>query len=271
MSLHIEESTSEEISILTLRGQLTFGDADGIREKILAVAAGGHSRIVIDLTNVFYIDSTGLGALVNGYMSLQKRKGTFKLVNPNKRNLELLLATQLYTVFEVFDRVEDAVNSFFPNRESKRFDFLNFAKKSSAEAAARVSGVQPKSVVVESNSSAGNDTEHRAGEKQTLQIKQEIRAGWCVVSASGRADGLTADDFESALTSAARGNERVAVDLSTLDYISSAGLRALLNGARVAQSRSGEFVLCCPRPAVNKVFGISGFPDVINVQEKLPC
>src|ERR1700683_1142986 len=48
MSLHIEESTSEEVSVLTLRGQLTFGDADGIRDKILALAAAGHSRIVID-------------------------------------------------------------------------------------------------------------------------------------------------------------------------------------------------------------------------------
>lgn len=118
---------------MTLRGQLTFGDADGIREKLLALAATGHLKIVLDLTDVFYIDSTGLGVLVGCYASLQKRKGALKLVNPNRRNLELLLATQLHTVFEVFNRVEDAVNSFFPQRESKVLHFLSFAKKSPAE------------------------------------------------------------------------------------------------------------------------------------------
>ena len=129
MSLHIEESTREDVLILTLTGQITFGEADDIRQKISELAAAGHLKLVLGLRDVFYIDSTGLGALVGGYVTLQNKKGTVKLVNPNKRNLELLLMTQLHTVFEVFDQLDDAVNSFFPERQSKRFDFLTLRRK----------------------------------------------------------------------------------------------------------------------------------------------
>ncbi len=129
MSLHIEESTREDVLILTLTGQITFGEADDIRRKISELAVAGHLKVVLDLKDVFYIDSTGLGALVGGYVTLQNKKGTVKLVNPNKRNLELLLMTQLHTVFEVFDQLDDAVNSFFPERQSKRFDFLTLRRK----------------------------------------------------------------------------------------------------------------------------------------------
>jgi len=129
MSLHIEESTREDVLILTLTGQITFGEADDIRQKISELAAASHLKIVLDLKDVFYIDSTGLGALVGGYVTLQNKKGTVKLVNPNKRNLELLLMTQLHTVFEVFDQLDDAINSFFPERQSKRFDFLTLRRK----------------------------------------------------------------------------------------------------------------------------------------------
>ena len=130
MSLHIEESARAGLLILTLTGQITFGEADDIRQKLSELAAAGHVKIVLDLKDVFYIDSTGLGALVGGYVTLQNKKSTVKLVNPNKRNLELLLLmTQLHTVFEVFDQLDDAVTSFFPERQSRRFDFLTLRRK----------------------------------------------------------------------------------------------------------------------------------------------
>jgi anti-sigma B factor antagonist len=55
------------------------------------------------------------------------------MVNLNKRNVELLLLTKLHTVFEVFTDVQDAVNSFFPNREIKRFDILSFVQQQAEE------------------------------------------------------------------------------------------------------------------------------------------
>jgi anti-sigma B factor antagonist len=104
-----------------------------------------------------------------------------------------------------------------------------------------------------------------------LDIKQEIRGGWCVVSVSGRADALTATELETALTSAAEQYDKVALDLASLDYISSAGLRSVLQGARAAQARNGDFVLCSPGPSVSKVLEISGIPNVLKIQGELPC
>jgi anti-sigma B factor antagonist len=93
------------------------------------LATAGHYKIVADISGVDYIDSTGLGILVICFTSLKKQGGALKLVNPNKRNVELLLLTKLHTVFEVFNEVQDAVNSFFPDRQIKRFDILSFVQE----------------------------------------------------------------------------------------------------------------------------------------------
>lgn len=112
MSLAIEESTRGDIVILALGGKLTFRESDDAFDRIRALGAAGHSKVVLDLRHVSYVDSTGLGAIVGGYTSLTKQGGALKLVNPNMRTLEMLAMTQLNTLFEVFERVEDAVESF---------------------------------------------------------------------------------------------------------------------------------------------------------------
>jgi anti-sigma B factor antagonist len=129
MALDIAESVREDIAILTLKGRLTLGESNLIREKVAQLAAAGRFKIVADITNVDYIDSTGLGILVICFTSLKKQGGALKLVNPNKRNVELLLLTKLHTVFEVFNEVQDAVNSFFPDRQIKHFDILSFVQQ----------------------------------------------------------------------------------------------------------------------------------------------
>jgi anti-sigma B factor antagonist len=128
MALEIEESLREDVTVLTLKGRLTLGESNLVREKVNQLSAAGRYKIVIDLSAVEYIDSTGLGVLVICFTSLKKFGGALKLVNPNKRNVELLLLTKLHTVFEVFMEVQDAVNSFFPDRQIKHFDILSFVK-----------------------------------------------------------------------------------------------------------------------------------------------
>src|SRR5579871_520696 len=128
MSLDIRESSREGVEILSLKGRLTVGEASAVREKVNEVAAAGKINVLLNLEHVEYIDSTGLGALVICFTSLKKAGGALKLVNPNKRNIELLLLTKLHTIFEVFTEVQDAVNSFFPGREIKRFDILSFVQ-----------------------------------------------------------------------------------------------------------------------------------------------
>ena len=128
MALDITESVREEVAILTLKGRLTLGESNLIRERVTQLAAAGRFKVVVDLAGVDYIDSTGLGILVICFTSLKKQGGALKLVNPNKRNVELLLLTKLHTVFEVFNEVQDAANSFFPDRQIKHFDILSFVK-----------------------------------------------------------------------------------------------------------------------------------------------
>jgi len=128
MSLDIRESSREGVDILSLKGRLTVGEASAVREKVSALAAAGKVNVLVNLEHVEYIDSTGLGALVICFTSLKKAGGALKLVNPNKRNVELLLLTKLHTIFEVFADEQDAVNSFFPDREIRHFDILKFVQ-----------------------------------------------------------------------------------------------------------------------------------------------
>lgn len=129
MSFEITEKEREGISILSLKGRLTVGEASTLREKVNQLVPAGHINIILDLSNVDYIDSTGLGSMVICYTTIKKAGGILKLVNLNKRNVELLLLTKLHTIFEVFSDELDAVNSFFPDREIKRFDILSFVKE----------------------------------------------------------------------------------------------------------------------------------------------
>jgi anti-sigma B factor antagonist len=129
MALEIGEREREDVTILALKGRITVGEVSPVREKISELIANGHVRIVLDLGHVDYIDSTGLGNLVISFTQVQKAGGALKLVRLNKRNVELLALTRLHTVFEVFAEETDAVNSFYPGREIKRFDILSFVQQ----------------------------------------------------------------------------------------------------------------------------------------------
>jgi len=100
-----------------------------LREAITGEVAQGRTRIVLNLAEVDYIDSTGLGSMVICYTTLQKAGGTLKLLKLNRRNIELLLLTKLSTIFEIFGEEQDAINSFFPEREIKHFDILSFVQQ----------------------------------------------------------------------------------------------------------------------------------------------
>ena len=85
--------------------------------------------VILNLEHLDYIDSTGLGGLVISYTTLKKAGGALKILNLSKRNVELLVLTKLTTVFELFNDEQDAVNSFFPNRQIRKFDILNFVQQ----------------------------------------------------------------------------------------------------------------------------------------------
>ncbi|HXS95347.1 MAG TPA: STAS domain-containing protein [Candidatus Limnocylindrales bacterium] len=104
-----------------------------------------------------------------------------------------------------------------------------------------------------------------------IQLSEETRSGWHVVSVSGRADAETADLLENSLRAAVEAHPKVAADLSRLDYISSAGIRAVLQAARAAQGRDTEFAVCSLSPPARKVFDMSGLHHVLKIHGDLPC
>ena len=130
MDLTLSERAKEGIVIIDAKGQVVAGDgANRLRERLKELAASGPANAILNLAQVDYIDSSGLGALVMSFSALRKAGGNLKLLNLTRRNVELLVLTKLETVFEVFDDEQSAVNSFFPNREIKRFDILTFLQQ----------------------------------------------------------------------------------------------------------------------------------------------
>src|SRR5215467_9531072 len=130
MSLEIHQREREGIAILELKGRITVGpEAASLRDTVAALIAAGERNVVLEMAKVDYVDSTGLGALVICATSLRKSGGNVKLVNLNRRNIELLVMTKLATVFEIYTDEQDAVNSFYPDRKIKTFDILDFVQK----------------------------------------------------------------------------------------------------------------------------------------------
>jgi len=136
MALEIQQREREGIQIVALKGRITAGpEAGSLRDRVATVNAAGvrNVNVVLDLQDVDYIDSTGLGTLVICATSLRKNGGNVKLLHLNRRNIELLVMTKLATVFEIFTDEQDAVNSFFPDRKIKTFDILDFVQQMKKE------------------------------------------------------------------------------------------------------------------------------------------
>jgi anti-sigma B factor antagonist len=129
MSLEIETREREGVILMDLKGRITMGDeVSTFRAAFEKAADRQEPKLILNMIGVDYVDSTGLGALVMCSTRLRNAKGVAKLVKVNRRNIELMVMTKIDTIFEVFDDETDAVNSFFPGREIKRFDILSFVQ-----------------------------------------------------------------------------------------------------------------------------------------------
>ncbi len=137
MSLQISEKEVDGITIVQFQGRLELGpEASSLQDKIPQLEAEKKNRIIFDLEGVSHIDSTGLGILVYAHSVFQKAGGALKLLHLSERNLELLILTKLSAVFETFDDEQAAIDSFFPEREIKHFDILEFVKSQDEESSA---------------------------------------------------------------------------------------------------------------------------------------
>ncbi len=113
MSLYIVEKMVNGVTLLDLRGRITLGEETvALREKVKQLVDAGHSRIIVNLEEVSYIDSVGLSTLVATYTAARKKGGDLKLLHLTKRVRDLLQITRLSTVFETYDTLEAAQHSF---------------------------------------------------------------------------------------------------------------------------------------------------------------
>ncbi len=113
MALNIVEKEISGVTVLELAGRVTLGEESSqLRTKFKDILSQGKTRLVLDLGEVTYIDSAGLGTLVAGFTSAQNQGATLKLANLTKRFQEQLNITKLVTVFDVYNSVPDAVKSF---------------------------------------------------------------------------------------------------------------------------------------------------------------
>ena len=113
MALTIVEKEMNGVTVLQLAGRVTLGEeSNQLRTKLKELLSQGKTRLVLDLADVTYIDSAGLGTLVAGFTSAQNQGANLKLANLTKRFNEQLNITKLVTIFDVYKSVEDAIKSF---------------------------------------------------------------------------------------------------------------------------------------------------------------
>src|SRR5262247_2909489 len=111
--MEIEERSTGDVVILDLKGKITLGEGDEIlKDKVNSLVNQGQRKIVLNLADVPYLDSAGLGEVVRAYTTVSRQGGSLKLLSRTKRITDLLSITKLLTVFETFDSENDAVRSF---------------------------------------------------------------------------------------------------------------------------------------------------------------
>jgi len=102
-----------DVTVIDATGRITLGEgASHFRDTIRDLATKGDKKLLVNLSDVSYIDSSGIGEMVSGFTTVTNHGGKLKLLGLSKRVKDLLQITKLYTVFEVFEDEASAVRSF---------------------------------------------------------------------------------------------------------------------------------------------------------------
>jgi anti-sigma B factor antagonist len=113
MSMKLTTREVSEVTILDLGDRITLGEESGrLRDAVREIIVKGSKKIIVNLGEVSYIDSSGLGELVSAFTAVKKAGGELKLLNVTKNINDLLVITKLVTVFDVSDNEMAAVSSF---------------------------------------------------------------------------------------------------------------------------------------------------------------
>jgi len=112
--MQLEERMSGNVAIVKVTGDITLNKGGDVllKDKVQSLIQQGQKNVLIDLSGVSYVDSAGLGELVQAYATTKNRGGALKLLNVTKRLRDLLVVTKLLTVFDTFDNEAEALASF---------------------------------------------------------------------------------------------------------------------------------------------------------------
>jgi anti-sigma B factor antagonist len=111
--MEIEQRPSGDVMILDLKGKLTIGSGDELlRDKINSLIQQGYKKLLLNLADVPYVDSAGLGAIVSSYTTVSREGGSLKLLSLTSRIKDLLAITKLLTIFDTYESEAGAVASF---------------------------------------------------------------------------------------------------------------------------------------------------------------
>ena len=111
--MQIDERAVGDVTVLDLKGKITLGEGDELlKDKVNSLVNQGRKKIILNLADVPYIDSAGLGEVVRTFTTVSRQGGSLKLLNLTKRITDLLSITKLLTVFETYESESDAVKSF---------------------------------------------------------------------------------------------------------------------------------------------------------------
>jgi len=113
VALRMTERDVSGVSVLDIEGRIVLGEeSNSFREKVKSLLAAGKKKIILNLANVSYIDSAGLGTLVATFHSARSQGATLKLTNLGSKFKEVLQVTKLMTVFDTYDNEAAAIQSF---------------------------------------------------------------------------------------------------------------------------------------------------------------
>ena len=111
--MKIVERQVGDVVILDLHGKILIGEGDdALREAVTKLADAGKTKILLNLADVPYVDSAGLGEIVRTYTTVSRKGGKLKLLNLTKKIQDLLSITKLLTVFEAYESEDEAVRSY---------------------------------------------------------------------------------------------------------------------------------------------------------------
>lgn len=109
----LKEKEVNGVVVLEMSGKVMGGpDANLLSEKLHQLVDQGKTKVVADLANVSWMNSSGLGILIGGLTTMRNNNGDLKLANVTERIQSLLIITKLITIFETFEKLDDAINSY---------------------------------------------------------------------------------------------------------------------------------------------------------------